>query len=87
MYDVPEKTVQQIADLFGVPRSTVYGHLNRDTTVPRQPKKNAAKSEDLTLDSQVGLLPAGYFAPGDKGRSPGPSRAGVARRPRRRRRP
>jgi DNA invertase Pin-like site-specific DNA recombinase len=28
-YDAGEKTVQQIADLFGVPRSTVYGYLNR----------------------------------------------------------
>jgi len=26
-YDAGEKTVQQIADLFGVPRTTVYGHL------------------------------------------------------------
>ncbi len=35
LYDAQEKTVQQIADLFGVPRSTVYGYLNRDTaTVP-----------------------------------------------------
>lgn len=24
-----------------VPRSTVYGHLDRDKTVPRQPKKTA----------------------------------------------
>ncbi|MEV5009259.1 helix-turn-helix domain-containing protein [Streptomyces sp. NPDC056159] len=39
LYDAPEKTGQQIADLFGVPRSTVYGHLDRDKTVPRQPKK------------------------------------------------
>ncbi|WP_369185414.1 recombinase family protein [Streptomyces sp. Y1] len=39
LYDAREKTVQQIADLFGVPRSTVYGHLNREKTVPRQPKK------------------------------------------------
>jgi DNA invertase Pin-like site-specific DNA recombinase len=39
LYDAREKTVQQIADLFGVPRSTVYGHLDRDKTVPRQPKK------------------------------------------------
>ncbi|MEZ0106329.1 DNA invertase Pin-like site-specific DNA recombinase [Catenulispora sp. EB89] len=38
LYDAREKTVQQIADLFGVPRSTVYGHLDRATTVPRQPK-------------------------------------------------
>ncbi|MER5422763.1 recombinase family protein [Streptosporangium roseum] len=39
LYDAREKTVQQIADLFGVPRSTVYGHLDRDRTVPRQPRK------------------------------------------------
>ncbi|MGI5493618.1 recombinase family protein [Microtetraspora malaysiensis] len=38
LYDTRDKTVQQIADLFGVPRSTVYGHL-KDDTVPRQPKK------------------------------------------------
>jgi DNA invertase Pin-like site-specific DNA recombinase len=29
LYDKREKTVQEIADLFGVPRTTVYGHLNR----------------------------------------------------------
>jgi hypothetical protein len=37
-----EKTVQQIADLFDVPRSTVYGHLDKTKTVPCQPKKTAA---------------------------------------------
>ncbi|MEV0391049.1 helix-turn-helix domain-containing protein [Nonomuraea sp. NPDC050643] len=31
LYDARVKTVQQIADLFGVPRSTVYGHLKGDT--------------------------------------------------------
>lgn len=31
LYDAREKTVQQIADLFGVPRTTVYNHL---TTTP-----------------------------------------------------
>ena len=36
-YDAGDKTVQEIADLFGVPRSTVYGYLNRDTTVPALP--------------------------------------------------
>ncbi|MEV6866679.1 recombinase family protein [Streptosporangium subroseum] len=41
LYDAREKTVQQIADLFGVPRSTVYGHLDRDKTAPRQPRKIA----------------------------------------------
>ena len=28
LYDAGERTVQQIAELFGVPRTTVYGHLN-----------------------------------------------------------
>ncbi|MGW0880054.1 helix-turn-helix domain-containing protein [Streptomyces sp. NPDC002671] len=39
LYDERRKTVQQIADMFSVPRSTVYGHLDRAKTVPRQPKK------------------------------------------------
>ncbi|MEV4186797.1 recombinase family protein, partial [Streptosporangium canum] len=38
LYDTRDKTVQQIADLFGVPRSTVYGHLKGDA-VHRQQKK------------------------------------------------
>jgi DNA invertase Pin-like site-specific DNA recombinase len=42
LYDEREKTVQQIADMFGVPRSTVYGHLDNAKTVPRQPKTTAA---------------------------------------------
>ncbi len=43
LYDEREKTVQQIADVFGVPRSTLYGgHLDRTKTVPRQPKKAVA---------------------------------------------
>lgn len=42
LYDEREKTVQRIADMFGVPRSTVYGHLDKAKTVPRQPKKSAA---------------------------------------------
>ncbi|MGW1254667.1 helix-turn-helix domain-containing protein [Streptomyces sp. NPDC002513] len=41
LYDEREKTVQQIADMFGVRRSTVYGHLDKAMTVPRQPKKTA----------------------------------------------
>ena len=28
LYDAGERTVQQIADLFSVPRTTVYGHLD-----------------------------------------------------------
>lgn len=41
LYDARDKTVQQIADLFGVPRSTVYGHLDREGVVLRQPKKRS----------------------------------------------
>ncbi|MFD8382300.1 hypothetical protein ACFV2X_27920 [Streptomyces sp. NPDC059679] len=29
-------------DMFGVPRSTMYGHLDKTKTVPRQPKKTTA---------------------------------------------
>lgn len=36
MYDAGEKTVQEIADIFGVPRTTVYGHLDK-ATVGRRP--------------------------------------------------
>jgi DNA invertase Pin-like site-specific DNA recombinase len=53
LYDEREKTVQQIADMFGVPRSTVYGYLDKTQTVPRQPKKTA-----VTKPSK---LPAGYW--------------------------
>ncbi len=38
-----------------VPRSTVYGHLDKTKTVPRQPKKTATP--------QSWNQPAGYFAP------------------------
>ncbi|MFG3173604.1 recombinase family protein [[Kitasatospora] papulosa] len=36
LYDKREKTVQGIADLFGVPRTTVYGHLNRSSSNSRK---------------------------------------------------
>jgi DNA invertase Pin-like site-specific DNA recombinase len=37
LYDAGEKTVQQIADIFGVPRTTIYGHLD-STTVGGRPR-------------------------------------------------
>ena len=40
LYDARDWTVQQIADLFGVPRSTVYGHLT--TSKPRQSQSTIA---------------------------------------------
>jgi DNA invertase Pin-like site-specific DNA recombinase len=36
LYDEGEHTVAQIADIFSVPRSTVYGHLAEDT-IGRRP--------------------------------------------------
>ncbi|MEY2228566.1 helix-turn-helix domain-containing protein [Streptomyces sp. BF23-19] len=42
LHDAREKTVRQIADMFDVPRSTVYEHLDKAKTVPRRPKKTAA---------------------------------------------
>ena len=51
LYDAGEKTIQQIADLFGVPRTTVYGHLDpaskgRRPAVPaRRPGSAGASTE------------------------------------------
>jgi len=39
LYDTGERTVQQIADLFGVPRTTVYGHLDPATTGRRPTRR------------------------------------------------
>lgn len=39
LYDKREKTVQEIADLFSVPRTTVYGHLNRSGSNARKASK------------------------------------------------
>lgn len=37
LYDARTKTVQQIADMFGVARTTVYGHLNTNQRRTTQP--------------------------------------------------
>ncbi|MFK0159575.1 hypothetical protein ACIQVK_46880 [Streptomyces sp. NPDC090493] len=41
-YDEREKTVRQIADTFSERGSTMYGHLDRDKSLPRQHTKTAA---------------------------------------------
>jgi DNA invertase Pin-like site-specific DNA recombinase len=46
LYDAREKTVQQIASIFNVSRSTIYDHLNQERTVLRQPKKNSHRDTD-----------------------------------------
>lgn len=48
LYDARDKTVQQIADLFGVPRLTVYGHLNREASARRAKRKTAEGSQGRT---------------------------------------
>ena len=48
LYDEGEHTVAEIAALFGVPRSTVYGHLDK-ATVGARPK--AARSRTPAADS------------------------------------
>jgi DNA invertase Pin-like site-specific DNA recombinase len=40
LYDGGKHTVQQIADMFGVPRSTVYGHLDK-TRIGQRPRSAA----------------------------------------------
>ncbi|WP_223185743.1 recombinase family protein [Streptomyces sp. CBMA152] len=61
LYDEREKTVQQIADMFGVPRSTVYEHLDKTKTVPRQPRRPPPRSPEtnrratLPLGTELGV--------------------------------
>lgn len=40
-----ERTVQQIADIFGVPRTTVYGHLDPTTTGRRRVAQGASTAD------------------------------------------
>jgi DNA invertase Pin-like site-specific DNA recombinase len=44
LYDTGERTVQQIADLLGVPRTTVYGHLDPATKGKRLPGQRTPTS-------------------------------------------
>lgn len=41
LYDTGERTVQQIADLFQVPRTTIYGHLEPGSAAKRLSARNA----------------------------------------------
>ncbi len=43
LYDTGDKTVQQIADILKVPRTTVYGHLNRVQAIPTPPGTRKAR--------------------------------------------
>jgi DNA invertase Pin-like site-specific DNA recombinase len=61
LYDAREKSVQAIADLFGVPRSTVYGHLTRTTTTPVEPRPTEACAVDQDDDQDA--TPSGDASP------------------------
>ncbi|MFJ4964143.1 helix-turn-helix domain-containing protein [Streptomyces sp. NPDC088729] len=91
LYDAREKTVQQIADMFNVPRSTVYGHLDKTKTVPRQPKKPWSRSPNRSFAAGDSILTGtptcGSRAPhpswvGRPASAPDRVRTGAACRPR-----
>lgn len=48
-YDVGRRTVQQIADVFGASRSTVYGHLDKASM-----GKRSATARDGAAERDVG---------------------------------
>ena len=56
LYDVGDHTVQQIADPLCVPRSTVYGHLDK-TTIGRRPRRGCVRFgwPHLRQESQGGF--------------------------------
>lgn len=52
LYDAGERTVQQIADVFNVPRTTVYGHLDPASTGKRpapQRRDHGRRQRDITM--------------------------------------
>lgn len=51
LYDAGEHTVQQIADIFSVPRTTVYGHLDNATKGKRP---GAQRSPTVTAAASTG---------------------------------
>ena len=51
LYDAGERTVQQIADLFSVPRTTVYGHLD-DASKGKRPA--VQRTRKITANASTG---------------------------------
>ncbi|MFP3989552.1 hypothetical protein U9R90_19160 [Streptomyces sp. E11-3] len=52
LYDAREKTVQQLAVMFDVPRSTVYGHLNK-TKTRAPPAEEDRRREGLKASGEL----------------------------------
>ncbi len=57
LYDARDKTVAQIAALFGVPRSTVYGHLTA-TTAAAEPRSGKKAGDDGHTNNPAAAAPA-----------------------------
>lgn len=57
LYDAGDHTVQRIADLLKVPRSTVYGHLNKSgigrDPPPVSPQRLSAQSVPITTKTPM----------------------------------
>jgi len=51
LYDAGDRTVQQIADLFSVPRTTVYGHLD-DASKGKRPA--VQRTRKITANASTG---------------------------------
>lgn len=49
LFDAGDRTVQQIADLFGVPGTTVYGHLDPGSKGKRPANTRAPASADTRV--------------------------------------
>ena len=76
LYDAGEHTVAQIAAMLGVPRSTIYGHLNKATvgTRPHAQKTAATPSPPVSVSPpSAGAAVNGHTR--DPASAPRPSRA------------
>jgi len=61
LYDAGERTVQQIADLFSVPRTTVYGHLDDASKGKRPAVQRTRKiTANASTAERPGLEPSRY---------------------------
>jgi hypothetical protein len=81
LYDAGDHTVQQIANLFSVPRTTVYGHLDdaskgKRPAIHRKTKSPAAHQPADESPPSVGL---NQMVPGDTILTSTPARKGLLR--------
>ncbi len=69
LYDAGEHTVAQIAGMLGVPRSTIYGHLNKATVGTRPHAQKTVTPPPPAAEPPPGAGPAG------DGHTPAPASA------------